>query len=381
MAFLRNRAVNQLNLHIGITALAQGMGGVFVLVFLLRAGVTIPASLCAMAVIFAGRFALRPVVLPAAVRFGLKPLVIGGNLVIALSYPLLGEVTGADESLLLYCLALALGDTVYWTCLHAYFALLGDEEHRGHQISAGVALSALVGVVAPLIGAAALGTLGPRAAFGVVGLVQAVSVAPLLTIAQVRIPRTAPESFRASLPGVGLFMADGWLSTSYIIVWQIALFYSLGQSLSAYGVAMALAALVGAVSGMLLGRHVDGGNGRAGVAIACSAVSLVLLARAASLATPWLAVAANAAGAIAGCLLAPVQMVPVYNLAQRSPCALRFHIAAEGGWDIGGFTGCLAAAGWVASGASLATVMPLGFLGVLGQVLLLRRYYRRLDAW
>ena len=66
MAFLRNRAVNWINLHSGIQALAHGMGGVFVLVFLLRAGVSVPASLCAMALIVAARFAIRPAVLPAA---------------------------------------------------------------------------------------------------------------------------------------------------------------------------------------------------------------------------------------------------------------------------------------------------------------------------
>ena len=60
MAFLRNRSINWINLHSGIQALAQGMGGVFVLVFLLRAGVSIAATLCAMALIFAARFAIRP---------------------------------------------------------------------------------------------------------------------------------------------------------------------------------------------------------------------------------------------------------------------------------------------------------------------------------
>jgi len=84
MAFLRNRAVNWINLHSGIQALAQGMGGVFVLAYLLRAGVSVPASLCAMALIFAARFAIRPAVVPAAARLGLKPLLIFGNLVIAL---------------------------------------------------------------------------------------------------------------------------------------------------------------------------------------------------------------------------------------------------------------------------------------------------------
>src|SRR5262245_25718867 len=119
MAFLRNRAVNWLNLHSGISALAEGMGGVFVLVFLLRVGVSIPASLCAMALILAVRFALRPAVLPAAIRFGLKPLIIGGSLVMALQYPLLADVHGVDEKLLLYCVVSALGNTFYWTCYHA----------------------------------------------------------------------------------------------------------------------------------------------------------------------------------------------------------------------------------------------------------------------
>ena len=45
MAFLRNDAVNRVNLHYGIQALAQGAGGIFFLVFLLRAGVSIPVAL------------------------------------------------------------------------------------------------------------------------------------------------------------------------------------------------------------------------------------------------------------------------------------------------------------------------------------------------
>jgi hypothetical protein len=381
MAFLRNRAVNWINLHSGIQALAQGMGGVFVLAYLLRAGVSVPASLCAMALIFAGRFAIRPVVVPAAIRFGLKPLIIGGNLIIALQYPLLARVHDVDESLVLYCLVSALGDTFYWTCFHAYFALVGDSEHRGHQVSAGVALSAVVGIVAPLIGAWSLGRLGAPITFGVVGLVQALAAAPLLALPRLAVERSAPGALRFALPGIGLFMADGWFTVTYFMVWQIALFLSLGSSYSVYGGAMAIAALVGAASALLLGRHIDAGHGRRGVVIAFSAISLTVLVRAASLGTPWLAVAANALSAIATCLLVPAVGVPVYNLSKISPCALRFNIAAEGGWDIGCFTGCLVTAALIAHGATLAEVIPLGFLGMLGQVLLLRRYYVRLAAW
>jgi hypothetical protein len=80
MAFLRNDAVNRVNLHSGVQALAQAGGGVFFLVFLLRAGVSVPAVLTALAAIQAGRFVLRPALLPLAKRWGLKPMLIIGTL-------------------------------------------------------------------------------------------------------------------------------------------------------------------------------------------------------------------------------------------------------------------------------------------------------------
>ena len=381
MAFLRNRAVNWVNLHSGIQSLAEGMGGVFVLVFLLRAGVSVPASLCAMALIFSARFAFRPAVLVAAKRFGLKPLVVGGTLAVAVRYPLLANVHGVDGTLLGYCLLVALGGTFYWTSYHAYFTLLGDTEHRGHQISAQVALSAVVGIVAPLCGAWALVHLGAGRAFGAVGVIQALAAVPLLATPNLQVPQTAPGAFRAALPGVGMFMADGWFDVNYMFVWQIGLFFALGQSLSAYGGAMALSALVAAVSGLLLGRHIDAGHGRQAVIIAFSVVSATLLLRALSLGTPWLAVGANALGAFASCLLGPAQMVPVYNLAKKSPCALRFHVAAEGGWDIGCGSGCLLSALLISCGVPLPAVILCAFLAVAAQSFLLRRYYVRLGGW
>jgi hypothetical protein len=320
------------------------------------------------------------VVLVSAKRWGLKPMAIFGNLLIAMQYPLLAEVHGIDQSLLAFCLLGALGDAFYWSCYHAYFAVLGDSEHRGHQIGANVALAALVGIVAPLLGAWALVGVGPRLAFGAVAVIQALAAVPLLATPNVFVPPTAPHSFSSALPGILLFMSDSWFAVMYVFVWQIALFLALGESLSAYGGAMAFAALVGAVSGMLLGRHIDAGNGIRAVSIAYSVVAVTLVLRAASLGTPWLAVAANALGALAGCLLGPVQMTPVYNLAKASPCATRFLISAEGGWDVGCMCGCLTAAALIAHGAPLSAIIPLGMLGALAQVLLLRRYYARSDS-
>ncbi len=381
MAFLRNRAVNWLNLHSGVRSLAEGIGGVFVLVFLLRAGISIPSSLLAMGLIFAIRFAIRPAVLVAATRVGLKPLIVGGSIVNGLQYLVLAQVTGVDLFLLAYCAVCAVGDTFFWTSYHGYMSLVGDDEHRGHQVGAGVALSALAGIVGPLAGAFALVTFGPRAMFGAAALVQGLATLPLLGLPNLEVPRTAPGALSAALPGVGLFMSDGWFATTHFLVWHIMLYVSLGESVAAYGGAMAFAALVGAVSGLLLGRHIDAGHGKRGTLIAYFVICLTLGVRMLSETAPWIAVLGNALGALGSCLLGPAQMVPVYILAKDSPCALRFHIASEGGWDVGCMAGCLVSAFFLAHGASLAEVTPLALAGVGGQLYLLRRYYRQLEAW
>ena len=375
MAFLRNDAINRVNLHSGVQALAQGAGAIFFLVFLLRSGLPAPAALLAQAGILAGRFVLRPTILPLAKRWGLKPLLIVGTLAMAVQYPVLAEVKGVGGTLVALCIIAAIGDLFYWVTYNAYFSAIGDAEHRGHQIGAREALVAAVGIVAPLLGASALLTAGPRWMFAGIALIQVLSAGPLFGAPNVAVKSAAPGAFRAAGTGIALYAADGWFDTFFIFVWQIALFVTLGESISAYGGAMALAGLAGAIFGLLLGRHIDAGHGRRAVAIAYSVGAAIVLVRAASLGSPWLAVIGNALGGLFWPLLAPTLGAATYNLAKASPCPLRFHMAAEGGWDVGAFTACLIAAALLASGVSLALPLLLALPGVAATVLLLWRYY------
>jgi MFS transporter, DHA1 family, inner membrane transport protein len=375
MAFLSNDAVNRVNVHYGVQALAQAGGGVFFLVFLLRAGVSIPAALTAQAAILVGRFALRPAILPLAKRWGLKPMVITGTLIVALQYPLLAQVHGIGTGLLALCVIASIGEVFYWPSYNAYFAAIGDAEHRGHQISAREALVSAAGIVAPLLGAWALVTLGPGPMFAAVGMVQALAAVPLIGAPNVAIKRAAPGAFRAARLGVVLSAIDGWFDAWFILVWQIALFVSLRENFSAYGGAMALAALVGAVCGLLLGRHIDAGHGRRAVLIAYTVATVVVLARAASFGSPWLAVAANALGPFVLSLMLPTAATATYNLAKASPCPMRFHIVTEAGWDVGCFTACLVGAALAASGVALSIAILLALPALALATLLLRRYY------
>jgi hypothetical protein len=375
MSFFRNDAINRVNLHSGIQALAQGAGTLFVLVFLLRAGVPAPAALVAQAAILAGRFALRPAILPLATRFGVKPLLLGGTLALALHYPLLAEVHGVGVLLVLLCLVTAAGEIFYYLAYHACFAMLGDAERRGRQVSIREALIAAAGVVAPLLGASGLVVLGARATFGVVAAVQLLAAVPLLGLPDLPVRRAAPGAFRAARRAAAIIAGDGWFDGFFLYVWQIALFMSLGESFLAYGGAMALAGLAGAACGLLLGRHVDAGHGRRVVAIGYGLAAAVVLLRALSLGSPWLAVAANALGALLMPILLPSLATATYNMTKASPCPFRFQMATEAGWDVGGLSACLVAAMLLAAGVPLRIVLILALPGLALAASLLWRYY------
>ncbi len=380
MAYFRNNTVNLLNLHYGIHSLALSGGATFFMVFLLKSGVPAPAVLAAIAAILIGRLIVRPSVLVLAKRWGLKPVLIAGTIGSAVQYPLVAEVHGVDTTLFLLCAASAVGDTFYWTTYHAYFASLGDVEHRGHQLGVREALAAIAGIVGPLATGWALVTLGPQVAFGATAIVLVLAALPIVWTPNVKVPVHVSGAMKAAIPGVLLFATDGWMAVGYVMVWSIALFLSLGESFTAFGGAMALAAFVGAVSGLFLGRLIDLGHGTrvAWIAIAAAAASMVF--RAASYGDATLAVIANASGALVSCLYLPAFGTAVYNQAKRSPCTLRFHIAAEGGWDLGGAAAALITAGLLALDVPIAACILLSLLGTPASFMLLRRYFARGEA-
>lgn len=375
MSYLANDAINRVNLHAALQALAQGAGGVFVFVFLLRAGVSAPLVLCALAAMTLGRLALRPLVLVVARRGGVRTSLILGTLLEAAIFLLLPAVRGPGLPLALVIGVGALGSVFYWTSLHAVFAALGDADGRGRQVGVRAAASAAANIVAPWAGGWALTVFGPAPAFGAVALVQAVAAAPLLGAPNPAAAEHPIAIDRAVRLAVALQAADGWFAAGFYYVWQIGLFLALGERFAGYGGAMALAGLAGAVATLGVGRIVDLGHGRALAVVAYAACVGVLVLKAASLASPPLAILANALAAPAALLLEPVMMSPIYNLAKASPCPLRFHMATEGGWDIGCAGGCLTAAGLTALHAPLGASILLALGGAGAGLALLRLSY------
>jgi MFS transporter, DHA1 family, inner membrane transport protein len=375
MAFFHNRSVNLINLHSIVGSVAMGGGGAFFSAYLLKAGLSVPQVLLSLGAMFALRLVLRVSLLSIALRLGLRRTVIVGALLMAASFPFLIWVNGIGWGLFWLVLTSAIADTIYWPSFHAYYAALGDADHRGQQLGIQVAAASVFGIVSPLAAAWLLVVSGPSLTFTATAAVLALSALPLLWTPDVPIARKAPGAFRAALSGAMLFVGDGWIAAGYFMVWQIALFLTLGQSYLAYGGALAVAALVGAVGGLMLGRLIDSGKGTRAVWYSVSLLMLVIAMRAGVLRNPALAVAANAMGSLVGCLYVPTLMTAVYNQAKRSPCVLRFHIAAEGGWDIGVTTGLSLAALLTWLGFPIAYGILISLLGAASVFVLLHRYY------
>jgi hypothetical protein len=294
-----------------------------------------------------------------------------------MQYPLLAYVHGVGPALFVLCAISSAGDTVYWSTYHAYFAALGTDEHRGHHVGAREAIAATVGIISPLLTGFVLVRFGPMTAFGVTGLVLALGALPLLWTPDVRVAPQSPGAFRASLSGIKLFLCDGWIVGTGYFVWQLALFLSLGENFLHFGGALALAALAGAIAGMFLGRTIDSGHGTRMTAIALGSYACLIMLRAAALREPWLAVAANALASVGSCLYAPTLMTAVYNQAKRAPCTLRFHVATEGGWDVGCASGLLIAAVLIWNGTPFPLVLLLPLIGLSFAFVQLRAYYAR----
>jgi MFS transporter, DHA1 family, inner membrane transport protein len=377
MSLFANPGVNRVVTHTALQHLAWGASAVFSVVFLLRAG--LPAAVVFL--VFAGvlllRFALRPVVLLVAPALGLRRTLILGSVLLAAQFPALALVQGPGLGLALYCAVAALSDVFYWTTYHAAFATLGDSERRGTQIGASLVLNTIAGVLGPLLGGMMLAALGPWAAFGTAAAIELVAIVPLWGLRFAAVPRHAPAgAYEAARAGFFLFCTDGWIICGSAIAWDIVAFRALGARYDAFGGLLALSALAGALGGMALGRFIDQGHGGHAVRLSALGCALSLGLKAACGTDPALVVAAAAAATIVGGLYFPTLMTAFYNAAKAAPCALRFQIAAEAGWDVGGGLACVTSAALIAAAAPLQGVILLALPAVAVQALLLNRRYR-----
>lgn len=372
MQFFNNSTINRTYIHAALQTFAENLGGIFVFVYLIKAGFSAPQVFAAIAAIFFIRIFSRQLVLPVVKRIGLRNGLILGTLLVSLSYLLLITVDGIGLMLVAFIVFDGVSTAFYWTCHHAYVAKLGDVENRGAQVSARESINAVMGVVAPLAGSFLLVYAGPTYAFTVAAAIEALAILPLLSAPNFTILKHADLEPKTKRYASLLFFTDGLITSSNYIIWIVALFQTLGSSFGSFGGAIAFAGLVGAVMSVGVGRMIDLGHHRTSAKIAYSAMALTILLKAFGFSAPWSAIAVSAFGATILPIYMSVLMSRIYNMAKASACPLRFKVATEGAWDLGTGMGCLTAAALTWFGFSYFWPLLLGTGGCAAGYLLMQ---------
>lgn len=374
MAHFKNTNINWIYLHSGLQSFASNSGAVFIFAYLLKAGIALPIVFLLIAVSILLRLVLRVAVLPVIIRLGLRKSLLLGTIVDASSYLILGQVHGLSPLLALYIALSSLGTTFYWTCYHASVSRLGDEEHRGAQVSTREAIYAFTGIIGPLFGGLMLTFVGPFAAFAASGLVYLIAALPLFKMGNLAVERYVELEPAEKFFAGGLAFSDGVVASSTNFLWRIVLFKSLGEQFDAFGGALALASVAGAVMGLLVGRQIDLGHGKCSFQIGIAAVAITILAEAIGFGTQGGALFATMLSAMAGPIYISSIMAPFYNAGQKSACTLRFNAIAENGFDSGAGIGCLIAALLTWQGFGFFWPLMFGLFGCVGCYLLLRNH-------
>jgi DHA1 family inner membrane transport protein len=226
-----------------------------------------------------------------------------------------------------------------------------------------------------VIGAGLLVLGGPWLAFGAAAAIQALSVLPLIGAPALTVADEAPGGAAETRLGTALMACEGVFAGGAFFVWQVALFEALDRSFSAYGGAMALAALAGAAVSLTVGRYIDAGRGRPVMVVGFAMIAALVVFRSLGQESAWVAVAANAMGALAFAFWTPMIGAALYDLAAATPCPLRYSVATETGWDLGSAGACLTGAAMLALGFGYAAAILIALLGACASFVLLWRRY------
>ena len=369
MGFFKNKTFNLMYVHGAFQSIAAYGGETFAFIFLLKAGIAVPVVLLCIGLMFGSRLVFRKLVLPLAKRVGLRNAFLCGILLEASTYPVLSQIKGVGPLLVFYLALWAISSSIYWTAYHAYVARLGDKEHSGKQVGAMEFIGQMMGIVTPVASGLMLTYFSPLAAFSVIGLAMAASALPILYGPNLQVEPVAdmPALYRAWFA----MFADGLRAGCFHFTWLIALFITLNSSFTAFGGTLALAGVAGAIGGLFIGRSIDLGNGKRALRIGVGALAIAVTLRAFGYAAIWSAVLANAAAAVAWPPYATAFNSRIYHMTRQTPCALRFHVVTEGGWDAGTAIGCFAAAWAIYSGMGFFWPLLGGLVGcVLAYVIL-----------
>lgn len=367
MMKMRNRNISLLNLHAALQRYSNKTLDVFGGVYFYTHGVPFSVIALVWSASFLLRFLLRPLSIWLSDRIGLKKALILGTLASSGLFLVFNQVDGMNAWLGVFALYLAFYDILYWLPYHAYYAISGEEEHRGKQVALGVGLISIVQIVVPLAGALLATKFGFNYLYISAMICMVLSVIPVLFAKN--ISPGIKMSFKTALKEIdkrGLVMSigNGIVNNGHDFIWMIVVFILAG-SLVDFGGLITIQLLITAIVSYLVGHYMDKGKARWAARLGSLLLVAAIVSRSFWVTDASEIIFSSLVAALGGALLDMPYIVALYDFAHKSHNALWFHFFAEAGWDIGSFLVLVMAAALAALGVPLQHLMLLALPGLL----------------
>ncbi len=380
MSFLKNKAINLLNIHIALIRLAGLFSGVFVPIFLLQKGLSIPIICLFSALSSFIRIPARIFQVPLTKKIGAKPSVIIGIIGTGVSYLFLTLAQGIDIYLWLYVIIGGIFSALYWQLFHYLFTYYGNNHERGQNISVQIIFAELIQIAGPLLGAIIINYQGFSS--------YAIFIFSILFLAIVFILPLSKYpsinnicSFRRALKeedkyGMKISIWSGAIEASYAYIWIIVIYLTLGELVS-FGGALTMGILVGVILQAIIGKHIDNGKGKMVNSAGLGLSLFTLLGRAFLGYTLFSISILEGISRFSGNVNNSVFSVSYYNKAKDSKESFWHILLAETGWDVGSIMGLLGVALLVFIGVSPRFAILIGIIPMILLWRVLHNYYKK----
>lgn len=246
----------------GILSFAASAGIIFEPLYLYSLHYTIPQIMLFCAAIYFFSFLLLPLGGNIVRHKGFAHGMIYGSFFLVLYFIFLLSVPFNSGFLFLAIGAVAIQKALYWPGYHADFALFGQGQQRGRELSNCALIISMVAIAGPLIGGAVTYYFGFPALFILMSLTILISNIPLLLVKETFTPHpfeyteafsdlAAPKNRRFLLGYMG-FGEELLVLT----IWPLFMFTILKNTMT-IGVAVALSTLVTALVIVYTGHSID----------------------------------------------------------------------------------------------------------------------------
>jgi len=258
--FLRNRELNELYVSIAARYLALSMIGVFVPIYLLDLGYSLPSVMIFYAILYGTHAVFTIPAGKIACRFGFKHSILFSLPLLVSFYVLLYALHHYQFPIYAIAVIYGINMALFWMGYHSDFSKCSSRECRGKQVGTAQAAATAFNVIGPVTGGIILTFVGFDVLFIIVSVMLLASAIPLFLSKDIHEPVkfSIRGVFRDNrIRDVPAYFGKGIEHATGIIIWPIFIFFFVLNSYTSLGFVFSLSIFFSLVFAFVVGKFSD----------------------------------------------------------------------------------------------------------------------------